>query len=145
MQSTLRELLAMPDKIVRPPSSSPAYPTNWFLKQSTVRELLVMPYKTVRPPSSYPAYLAILVSTLEEVLAMSCKSCALLPVILRTWRYRFLKQSTLGELLAMPDKIVCPPSSNPAYPAILVPEAINLARVISYTMQHRSIPSDIDS
>ena len=49
MQSTLGELLAMPDKIVRPPSSNPAYPA---ILVSTPRELLVMPCKIVRPPSS---------------------------------------------------------------------------------------------
>ena len=39
--------------------------------------------------------------------------------------YPAIQVSTLGELLAIADKIVRSPSSNPAYPAILVPEAIN--------------------
>ena len=43
-----------------------------------------------------------------------------------------------GELLAMPGKIVRPPSSNPAYPAIKVPEAINPGRAMSYTRQSRA-------
>ena len=91
---------------------------------------------------------------------LSCK------VTLHSRPYWFLKQSILGDLLAMLHKIVCPPrsnpaypvilvstvrellvmpsktvrppSSNPAYPAILVPEAINAERVISYAMQDRT-------
>ena len=66
-----------------------------------------------------------------------------------TWRYWFLK---LGELLAMPDKIIRPPSINPVYLAILVPEAINPKRAISYAMQNRvssyqlsCVTGDIDS
>ena len=39
----------------------------------------------------------------------------------------------------MPDKIVRPPSSHSAYPAILVPEAINPERAISYAMQNRAL------
>ena len=104
----------------------------------------------------------ILVSTLRWLLVMPCKSYAHLGVTLRTRRYWFLKRSTLRELLAMPCKIVrppsstqqywflkqstlsilCkivrPPSSNPAYPAILILDAINPERAISYAMQNRT-------
>ena len=38
----------------------------------------------------------------------------------------------------MPCQIVRLPSSNPAYPAIVVPEAINSERAISYAMQNRA-------
>ena len=49
--------------------------------------------------------------------------------------------STLRELLVMPYKIVRPPSSNAAYPAILVPEAISPGRVNSYTRQNCAYPA----
>ena len=57
-----------------------------------------------------------------------------------TTPYLFPVQSTLREILAMPGKIVRSPSSNPAYPAILVPEAINPERGISYAWQKRVPP-----
>ena len=38
--------------------------------------------------------------------------------------------SALGELLAMPHRIIFPLSSNPESPAILIPEAINPRRVL---------------
>ena len=58
--------------------------------------------------------------------------------LLRTRRYWFLKQSIMGEPLAIICKIVRPPNSNPAYPAIQVPEAINPGRAISNDMQNRT-------
>ena len=78
------------------------------------------------PTQQYPAI---------QVPDLQTKSYAHLAVTLRYQRYWFLK---LGELLAIADKIVRPPSSNPAYPAIKVPEAINPERVISYAMQSRT-------
>ena len=54
--STLGELLAMPDKILHPPSCNPVYLGFWFLKESTLGERLAIPSKVVRPPSSNPAY-----------------------------------------------------------------------------------------
>ena len=44
----------------------------------------------------------------------------------------------LEEVLAMLCKFVRPLTSNPAYPVILVPEAINPEGAISYAMQNRS-------
>ena len=35
-------------------------------------------------------------------------------------------------------KIVCPPNSNPTYPAILVPKVISPRRAISYAGQNRT-------
>ena len=85
-------------------SSNPVHPA---ILVSTLREVLVMSCKIVRPPSSNTAYPAILVP----------------------------RAISLGELLAMPCKIVRQLTSYLVYPVILVAEAINPKRVISYTMQ----------
>ena len=50
-------------------------------------------------------------------------------------------ESILSELLVMPCKIVCPPSSNPAYPAIWVPVAISPGRAIRCTRQNCAYPA----
>ena len=106
--STLRGLLVMPYKSYAHLGVTLRTRWYWFLKQSTMREQLAMPSKIVRPPSSNPAYPAILVSSLRELLVMPYKWYAHLGVTLRTRWYWFLKQSILGELLAMLDKIVYP-------------------------------------
>ena len=56
--STLRELLVIPCKTVRLPSSHSAF---WFLEQSTLREVLVMLCTIVPPLTSNPVYLSILI------------------------------------------------------------------------------------
>ena len=75
-----------------------------------------------------------------------------LAVTMHTLRYWFLKQSTLREVLAMLCKIIRPLTSNPVYPVILVPEAINPEGAISYAMQNHvptyqlpCVPGDTDS
>ena len=59
---------------------------------------------------------------------------------LRTRRYWFLKQSTLWEILAMSCKILHPLTSYLVYPSILILDAINPGRGISYAMQN-CVPS----
>ena len=97
----------MPDKIVRLPSSNPAYPAIKVPEAINQGELLAMPDKIVLPSSS-------------------------------TRRYWFLKKSTLRELLAIANKIVRAPSSNPVYPAMKVPEVINPGRANSYAKRNRT-------
>ena len=85
----------------------------------------------MRPPSSNLAYPVILVPEAGRAISYTRQN----PLTLYTWRYWFLK---LGELLAMQEKIVRPPGINPVYLALLVLEAINSVRAISYARQNRT-------
>ena len=52
-------------------------------------------------------------------------------IVAVTRRYWFQMQPTLGELLAMPCKIVCQLTRYLVYPAILILDAINLDEVLA--------------
>ena len=112
MVSTLRELLVMPCKIVRQPSSNPAY-------------LAILVPEAINPGRGISYNIQNRVPSYQ----LSCVPGDTYPAIL------ILEVTNLGEPLAMPGNHVH--TRRTSYPAILVPEAINYGRAITYTRQNR--------